>query len=188
MMVDEVRKAGSVVLAGGTILYPTDTIWGIGCDATNPEAVQKIYQIKQRPDRKSMLVLMNDPAMLSNYLESVPDTALKIIDSAEKPTTIIYQGAKNFALNLPAKDGTIGIRITSDPFCRQLIKHTGKPIVSTSANISGSPSVSFFSHINKLIRNQVDYVVSWRQDETSRTNPSAILKLDLKGNVTVLRP
>ena len=187
MMVDEVRKTGAVILAGGTILYPTDTIWGLGCDATNPAAVQKIYQIKQRPDWKSMLVLMDGPSMLSNYLERIPDSAMEIIQSAEKPTTIIYQGAKNFAPNLQAKDGSIGIRITSDPFCEQLIKITGKPIVSTSANISEKTSPASFSDIESIVLNQVDYVVKWRQQELTPFIPSAIIKLDEKGNITVLR-
>lgn len=186
-MVDEVQKAGSVILEGGTILYPTDTIWGLGCDATNPEAIQKIYQIKQRSDRKSMLVLMDAPSMLPKYLEHFPGTAVEIIESVEKPTTIIYQGAKNLAHNLMAKDGSIGIRITSDPFCQQLIKHTGKPIVSTSANISGRPSPSSFGEIEMSVRQQVDYVVIWRQDETTPANPSAILKLGPQGEITVIR-
>ena len=138
-MIDEVRKAGITILEGGIILYPTDTIWGIGCDATNPDAVQKVYQLKQRSDHKSMLVLMNGISMLSRYLDRIPESAKEIIASAVKPTTIIYPGAKNFAPNLLAEDGSIGIRITSDPFCQQLIELTDKPIVSTSANISGKP-------------------------------------------------
>ena len=116
MMTEEVRKTGNIILNGGIILYPTDTIWGIGCDATNPDAVQKIFKIKQRPDQKSMLVLMDKPSMLSGYVEHVPESAMEIIRSASKPTTIIYPNAKKFAPNLLSEDGSIGIRITSDPF------------------------------------------------------------------------
>ncbi len=188
MMVEEVRKAGDHIKNGRIILYPTDTIWGIGCDATDPRAVQKVYNIKQRSDRKSMLVLMDGPIMLSRYLNNVPEAALEIIDSAAKPTTIIYHGARNLAQNLLAEDGSIGIRITSDPFCRQLIERTGKPIVSTSANISGKPSPSLFSEIEPQLLKLIDYVVNWRQEETSPTNPSTILKLDEHGEITVIRP
>ncbi len=188
MMVEHVRKAGSVILDGGTILYPTDTIWGLGCDATNPDAIQRIFEVKQREDRKSMLVLMNGTSMLKQYLGKVPDQALKILDSTDKPITIIYPDARNLAENLIAEDGSIGIRITSDPFCRQLIERTGKPIVSTSANISGKPSPSLFSEINFQILELVDHVVNWRQDETSPTNPSTIIKIDTKGDIITLRP
>ena len=169
-------------------MYPTDTIWGLGCDATNKEAVQKLYQIKERSHKKSMLVLMDGPSMLSKYLEYVPESAMDIIISAERPTTIIYQNAKKFAPNLLGEDGSIGIRITSDPFCRKLIETTGKPIVSTSAKISASTSPSSFSDIENSILQKVDYVVKWRQDETTTTTPSTILKLDSKGGITVLRP
>ena len=188
MMVEEVRKAGDHIKNGRIILYPTDTIWGIGCDATDPRAVQKVYNIKQRSDRKSMLVLMDGPIMLSRYLDKIPDQALKILNSTDNPTTIIYPDAKNLAENLIAEDGSIGIRITSDPFCRQLIERTGKPIVSTSANISGKPSPSLFSEIEPQLLKFIDYVVNWRQEETSPTNPSTILKLDEHGEITVIRP
>ena len=187
-MIDESRRAGEFISNGGVILYPTDTIWGIGCDATNPDAVQKIYKIKQREERKSMLVLISGTSMLEQYLEKVPDQALKILDSTDKPTTIIYPDAKNLAENLVAKDGSIGIRITSDPFCRQLIERTGKPIVSTSANISGKPSPSLFSEITANIQDQVDYIVDWQQDNIIASSPSIIIKLDKLGEITVIRP
>jgi len=188
IMIDEACKAGKFISNGRVILYPTDTIWGIGCDATNPDAVQKIYEIKHRSDRKTMLVLMDGPIMLSRYLDIVPEAALEIIDSAAKPTTIIYPGARNLAQNLVAEDGSVGIRITSDPFCRYLIQGAGKPIVSTSANISGKPSPSLFSEIEPQILKLIDYVVNWRQEEASPTNPSTIIKLDEHGKVTVIRP
>jgi L-threonylcarbamoyladenylate synthase len=187
-MIEEVRKAGIIIMNGGCILYPTDTIWGIGCDATNPDAVQKVYQIKQRSDSKSMLVIMNNISMLSDYLECIPESAEEIINSSVKPTTIIFPGAKNFAPNLLAEDGSVGIRITSDPFCQQLIEQTGKPIVSTSANISGKPPANSFREIDEVLRQLVDHVVEWRQNEITPSIPSSILKIDSRGKISVIRP
>lgn len=188
-MIDtEVKKTGDIILSGGIILYPTDTIWGIGCDATNQESVRDIYQIKKRTDTKSMLVLMDGIDMLDKYLENLPSQALEIIKNAVKPTTIIYPGARNLAENLVAADGSIGIRLTTDPFCRKLIEYTGRPIVSTSANISGEQSPSTFQMITSPLRQQVDYVVDWRQGETTVALPSSILKLEADGTVTTLRP
>ena len=172
-MTEEVQRAAGFIDSGGIILYPTDTIWGIGCNAKNPDAVDRIYRIKQRSDRKSMLVLMHGIAMLEDYLVQVPDQALKIINSARKPTTLIYPASKNLADNLLAEDGSIGIRLTTDPFCHQLIERTGVPIVSTSANISGLPSPSLFREISSEIKELVDYVVNWRQDELDPASPSA---------------
>ena len=188
MMDDQVKKAGLIILQGGTILYPTDTIWGLGCDATNADAVQKVFEIKQRPEKKSMLVLLDGTSMLSQYVERIPDHALKIIAEAVKPTTIIYPGARNFAPNLTGNDGSIGIRITSDPFCSALIGFTGKPIVSTSANLSGAPSPSGFRDIEVSIQLEVDYVVEWRKDKAGTSASSTLLKIDLQGRITVLRP
>jgi L-threonylcarbamoyladenylate synthase len=187
-MHNEVREAAGVIRSGGIILYPTDTVWGIGCDATSPKAVQRVYDIKQRSDHMSMLVLVSGPEMLEKYLEKVPAVASEIIRSAVKPTTIIYPGAVNLAANLVAGDGSVGIRITSDPFCRELIHMTGLPIVSTSANTSGKPSPDTFHDIERAIIDQVDHVVRWRQDETTPANPSAIIKLDEHGSTTLLRP
>ena len=188
-MIDrEVEKAGAILKSGGTILYPTDTIWGIGCDATRPECVKNIYQIKQRADSKSMLVLVNGIAMLEEYIESIPAQALELIEKTEKPTTIIYPGARKLASNLLASDGSIGIRLTTDTFCSLLIEFTGFPLVSTSANISGEQAPSSFQKILTSIRQQVDYVVNWRQDETTVSTPSAIIKLGKDGSITTLRP
>jgi len=187
-MIDtEVEKAGAILKSGGTILYPTDTIWGIGCDATRPESVKKIYLIKQRADSKSMLVLINGITMLEEYIESIPAQALELIERTEKPTTIIYPGARKLASNLQASDGSIGIRLTSDTFCRKLIEFTGFPLVSTSANISGEHSPGTFHQIKAHVREQVDYVVNWRQDETTASSPSAIIKLEKDGTITTLR-
>ena len=188
MIETEVKKAGAILQSGGTILYPTDTIWGIGCDATRQESVQNIYSIKQRADSKSMLVLVNGITMLEDYIESIPLQAKELIEKAEKPTTIIYPGARNLAANLLAPDGSIGIRITSDPFCSLLIEFTGLPIVSTSANISGEQAPAVFQKIDSSIREQVGYVVNWRQDEHSTAAPSAIIKLEEDGTITTLRP
>lgn len=187
-MHEEVRKAGELLQKGLVILYPTDTIWGIGCDATNPEAVAKIYRIKQRSDRKSMLVLIDDFSRLSSFVEIIPDSARKLIDAAEKPTTIIYPGAKNLAGNLIAGDGSIGIRITSDPFCQRLIQFISKPIVSTSANLSAGKTPSSFREIDPGILEQVDYAVNWRREQTGLSVPSSIIKLDRQGKITVIRP
>jgi len=188
MIETEVKKAGAILQSGGTILYPTDTIWGIGCDATRQESVQNIYRFKQRTDSKSMLVLVNGITMLEDYIGSIPLQAKELIEIAKKPTTIIYPGARNLAANLLAPDGSIGIRITSDPFCSLLIEFTGLPIVSTSANISGEQAPAIFQKIDSSIRGQVDYVVNWRQDEHSTSAPSAIIKLEEDGTITTLRP
>jgi L-threonylcarbamoyladenylate synthase len=187
-MIEEAIEAGEHLKKGKVILYPTDTIWGIGCDATNPEAVQRIYRIKKRPDQKSMLLLMDGIMMLNQYIESVPEQAIKLLESSTRPTTIIYQGARNLAPNLVADDGSIGIRITSDPFCRELLKLTRFPIVSTSANLSGLQAPSSFGEIDDLIKREVDYVVNWRQEETGPAAASTILRIDNQGEIKVLRP
>lgn len=187
MIDSEVRIAAETILRGGIILYPTDTIWGIGCDATKREAVEHIYRIKQRTDAKSMLVLINGLPMLETHLELVPEETVQILDAAIKPTTIIYPGARNLARNLVAADGSVGIRITGDEFCRKLIELTGKAIVSTSANISGEPSPQLFSQINPKLKEEVDYVVNWRQQENVPAIPSAIIKLEKNGTITTLR-
>lgn len=187
-MNEEAIMAADHLKHGRVILYPTDTIWGIGCDATNGDAVQRIYEIKERPDRKSMLVLMDGITMLSNYLVSIPGHAAEIFRSTMKPTTIIYPGAINLAKNLVADDGSIGVRITRDPFCLLLIRELGRPIVSTSANLSGNASPASFSEIGAGITGKVDYVVQWRQGEKTMTAPSTILSIDGRGGINVLRP
>jgi L-threonylcarbamoyladenylate synthase len=188
MIEKEVHRAGEVLNSGGSILYPTDTIWGIGCDAGRPESVQNIYRIKQRADFKSMLVLVNGISMLEQYMDSVPRQAFDILEKASKPTTIIYPAARKLAENLLAPDGSIGIRITSDPFCKMLIEFTGYPIVSTSANISGETPPASFQEISRSIREEVDHVVNWRQYETTPASPSAIIKLEQDGSITTIRP
>jgi L-threonylcarbamoyladenylate synthase len=188
MMDEELYKTAEKLIQGYVILYPTDTIWGIGCDATNQKAVQKIYEIKLRTDSKSMLVLMSEPQMLYNYLKKVPKKALEIINTATKPTTIIYPGAIHLAPNLLGADGSIGIRITADPFCRRLIELSGVPIVSTSANISGKSSPASFGEIEQGLFDRVDYVVGWRQDEITKAVASSIVKVNEQGETTLIRP
>lgn len=188
MIDSEIKAAARIILSGGVLLYPTDTIWGIGCDARDEKAVQRIYEIKQRSDSKSMLVLVSGIKMLKSYVKFIPDEALNIIKAAKKPTTIIYPGAKSLAPNLLAADGSVGIRITSDEFCNKLIEKTGRPIVSTSANISGSASPGFFRAIDSRIIARVDHVVGLRQDESESASSSTIIKIEKEGKLTVLRP
>jgi L-threonylcarbamoyladenylate synthase len=186
-MTDDIKKALEVLKQGGIILYPTDTIWGLGCDATNAEAVKRIYSIKQRDDSKSMLVLMENPGFLSNYVNVVPEIAYDLIELTDKPLTIIYSGAKNLASNLISQDGSVGIRIASDDFCKNLISRFRKPIVSTSANISGNPAPANFSEIDDQIKNAVDYVVQYRQDDYSKSQASSIIKLGPNGEIEIIR-
>lgn len=187
-MNEDIKAALEVLQKGGIILYPTDTIWGIGCDACNAEAVKRVYALKNREDSKSMLVLMENAALLDRYVDEVPEIAFDLIELTDKPLTIIYDGAKNLAPNLIADDGSIGIRITSEAFTRELIRRFKRPIVSTSANISGNPSPANFSEIDPAVINGVDYVVNYRQDETAKAKPSGIIKLGRSGEVKVIRP
>jgi len=185
--VDDLVKAVEVLRSGGIILYPTDTIWGIGCDATNAAAVSRIYEIKKRQDTKSMLVLMENPNLLNSYISEVPEIAWELIEVADTPLTIIYPGAKNLAANLLANDGSIGIRITNEAFTQQLIQRFRKPVVSTSANISGEISPRNFAEISEEIKKSVDFIVNFRQDDLTRSNPSGIIKLGVGGQVEVIR-
>ncbi len=174
-MNNDINKALEVLKSGGVILYPTDTIWGIGCDATNAEAVKRIYEIKQREDCKSMLVLIENPNRLNSYVDEVPEIAWDLIEANDKPMTLIYPGAKNLAPNLINSDGTIGIRITNEEFTQNLIQRFKKPIVSTSANISGEPSPANFAEINEKLKELVDYVVEYRQDDIEKASASSII-------------
>ena len=187
MIQEDIKKACEVMRAGGVILYPTDTIWGIGCDATNEEAVKRVYEIKQRSDSKSMLVLTDNPTKLQQYIDNVPDIAWDLMELTEKPLTIIYDGARNLAPNLIADDGSVGIRVTTEQFSRELCKQFRKPIVSTSANISGEPSPEKFSQIDQKIKKAVDYVVTYRQKDNAKTTPSGIIKLNKNGTIQIIR-
>lgn len=184
---DDIKHACEVMRAGGVILYPTDTVWGIGCDATNREAVRRVYEIKRREDTKSMLVLVDSDAKVDLYVREVPAVAWDLIELSTKPLTIIYDGAKNLAENLVAPDGSIGIRVTAEEFSKQLCYRFRKAIVSTSANISGEPTPKSFSEISEEIKSAVDYVVSYRQREKGSAKPSSIIKIDVKGNIQIIR-
>ena len=186
-MKDDIDRALRTLNEGGVILYPTDTIWGLGCDATNEKAVSRIYSIKHREDTKSMLLLLHTENLLPSYVDEIPEVAWELIDAAIEPLTIIYPGAKNIAQNLISQDQTIGIRITKDEFCSQLIAKFRKPIVSTSANISGAQSPANYSEIDNSILEQVDYIVTWRQDDRSKSKPSSIIKLGKGGEIKILR-
>ena len=186
-MTEDLKKACEVMAAGGIILYPTDTIWGIGCDATNEKAVQRVYELKRRADNKAMLVLMDSEAKLDRYVSDVPDIAWDLISVSDKPLTIIYSSAKNLATNLLGADGSVGIRITNEEFSKKLCERFRKPLVSTSANVSGEPSPANFSEVSEVIKEGVDYTVSYRQDDMSKAAPSGIIKLGAGGLVQVIR-
>ena len=172
---------------GGVILYPTDTIWGIGCDATNEDAVRRVYEIKQRQDSKAMLVLVDSSVKVDFYVQDVPEVAWDLIDLADKPLTIIYSGARNLAANLLAEDGSVGIRVTNEEFSKRLCQQFRKAVVSTSANISGQPSPRNFSEISEEVKSAVDYIVGYRQEEMSNPKPSSIIKLGKGGVIKIIR-
>ena len=181
----EVHKAFEIINQGGIILYPTDTVWGIGCDATNPEVFAKIYKLKQREETKSMIVLMNGEKMIYNVFKEVPEVAWQIIDLSEKPTTIILDQPRNVATNLIASDKTLGIRLVKEPFCFKLMEKMKKPLVSTSANISGQPTPIAFKDISPEIIKGVDYVVNLQQDKIAG-KPSTIIKIGLDNQVKII--
>jgi L-threonylcarbamoyladenylate synthase len=177
----------AVLNAGGTILYPTDTVWGIGCDATNEEAVKKVYTIKERPPRKSMIVLVADEKDILKYVSNPDPKVFDFLKSVKKPTTVVYEGPVGLAHNLVSEDGTIAIRLASDKFCRHLIKRFRKPIVSTSANLSGEATPGIFREILNPIRTAVDYVVHYRRDEDKHATSSSVVKLNRDGTTTIIR-
>jgi L-threonylcarbamoyladenylate synthase len=182
----EVHNAFEVIKNGGIILYPTDTVWGIGCDATNEEAIAKIFKLKQRDDSKSMIVLMNGDRMMYNVFKEVPETAWQILDLSEKPTTLILDNPRNVAPNIIAEDKTLGVRLVKEPFCFKLMERMKKPLVSTSANISGMFTPKSFKEISPEIVNGVDYVVNLHHDKIC-DKPSTIIKLTLDNQVRIIR-
>jgi L-threonylcarbamoyladenylate synthase len=194
---EDIKKAVEVLRKGGVILYPTDTVWGIGCDATNAEAVKRIYDIKQRDDSKALICLVDSDARMQRYFRNVPDVAWQLIDSlaattpeessSGKPTTIILDGAINLAPNLIAEDGSLGIRITQEPFSKKLCYRFQKALVSTSANISGEPAAQNYCDIDPRIIEQVDYVCWSRRQEHKPHTPSSIIRLRENGEVTIIR-
>ena len=184
---EDIRKAVEVLRKGGVILYPTDTVWGIGCDATNSEAVKRVYDIKQRDDSKALICLVDSDARLQRYTRKVPDVAWQLIDCCDKPTTVILDGAVNLAENLIAEDGSVGIRITQEPFSKELCFRFQKALVSTSANISGEPAAQNYPDIDPKIIEAVDYVCWSRRQEHKPHKPSSIIKLTEDGQVTIIR-
>lgn len=185
---EDLEKSLAVLGAGGIIVYPTDTIWGIGCDATNAPAVNRIYRLKQREESKSMIVLMADEKDVMQYTAGVDLSHFDYLRSVTKPTTVIYEGAIGLASNLVAPDGSVGIRIIKEPFCRHLVKRFRRPIVSTSANISGKPSPACFSEIAPEILSAVDYVVRYRQEDHAKHEPSSVVRWGKGGTIEVIRP
>lgn len=184
---EEIKRACQVMNEGGVILYPTDTIWGIGCDATNEEAVRRVYEIKRRADSKAMLVLVDSAVKVDFYVQDVPSVAWDLIELATRPLTIIYSGARNLAPNLLAEDGSVGIRVTGEPFSQGLCRYFRKAVVSTSANVSGQPSPACFADISEEVRSAVDYIVNFRRDEASSSRPSSIIKLENGGVFKIIR-
>lgn len=184
---EDIKNAIEVMKQGGVILYPTDTVWGIGCDATNAEAVAKVYKIKKRDDSKALICLVDSDARLQRYVRNVPNVAWDILDIATKPTTIILDGAKNLAPNLIAEDGSIALRITKEPFSHELCYRFQKALVSTSANISGEPAAANYNDISQELLDAVDYVCFSRRQEHKPHTPSSIIKLKEDGEVTIIR-
>ena len=193
---EDLQNALRVPREGGVILYPTDTVWGIGCDATNAEAVARVYAIKKRVDSKAMLVLLDGAGKLQGYMEKVPDTAWMLLDATgrqgeevkgEKPLTIIYPRAKNLAHNLLAEDGSVGIRITQELFSKALCEQLRRPIVSTSANFSGEPAAKIYAEISPELLAAVDYVCEFRRQDQTTVKPSSIIKIDERERITIIR-
>lgn len=184
---EDVRCAVQVLRAGGVILYPTDTVWGLGCDATNPEAVARIYAIKRRAESKSMLTLMRNEAQVERYVREPEEIAFDLMREAVSPLTVIFDGATGLAPNLVADDGSIGIRIPRERFCADLLRLFPRPVVSTSANVSGSPAPAFFHEIDPSIVAATDYVAEYRRDDTTPHRPSSIIKVSKGGVFKILR-
>ena len=183
----DLANALKVLRAGGVILYPTDTIWGLGCDATNAKAVGRIFAIKQRAENKSLIILVNSVAMLERYVDNPPEVALQMADLSEKPLTVVYDRGRSLAEGVASADGSVGVRICAEPFCDALIEALRKPLVSTSANISGSIAPAIFDEISEEVKTAVDYVCLWRQDDRSRGKPSSVIKISGNGIVKILR-
>lgn len=187
LMKNSIKQSLNILHSGGIILYPTDTIWGIGCDATSSSAVQRIYELKKREEKKSMILLVSDETMVEEYVSSPSGTILAYLSHQNRPTTAIYENAINLPGILINTDKTIAIRITTDQFCKSLIQQFGKPLISTSANISGEPYPQSFSRISDDIKRGVDYIVQHRQDDQSPGKPSSIIRLNGHNEIEVIR-
>ena len=183
----DIKECVEVLNRGGTILYPTDTIWGIGCDARNPDAVEKVFRLKQRPKEKSLIILLAEAREILQYVAAPPPDVIDIVDSFTSATTIIFSGGIHLAENAIAEEGSIAIRVPRDPFCKALLKRVGYPIISTSANLSGMPTAAHFGEIHPDIISGADYVVQHRREDLSPRSPSRIVRIDDEGAVTVIR-
>ncbi len=186
-MEEEINKAVDILRKGKVLLYPTDTVWGIGCDATQVKAVQKVYKIKNRTNEKSAIVLIDNVKKIAQYVKEVPSVAYDLIEQSPVPLTIIFNGGKNVAKNVLAKDGTIAIRVVKGDFCVKMLQRFGKPVVSTSANFTGEPTPLVFNDINDTIKKNVDYIVAVHRDRIRTTKASTIIKLKLNNSFTILR-
>lgn len=187
-LLSDVDEAVEIMRRGGIILYPTDTIWGIGCDATNPQAVEKVYALKQRDDSKALITLVPDIAWLDRYVDEIPEVALQLAEVSVQPTTIIYDRGINLAPNLLAPDGSVGIRVTAETYSRSLCSRLRRPVVSTSANISGQPAPRIFREIEPSVIEGVDYVARYRRDDTdTRVSPSGVIKIGSGGLFKIIR-
>lgn len=185
---DDIRNCVEILTQGGTILYPTDTVWGLGCDALNSDAIEKVFAIKNRPREKSLIVLLAEAKDVLQYVASPPPDIIAILESFERPTTVVYEHALEFPDNAVHENGSIAIRVTNDPFCKALIKRFRKPIVSTSANLSGSPTAATFSQIDEIVKQRADYIVHYRRDDEKIAQPSRLVKMNDEGELTILRP
>jgi L-threonylcarbamoyladenylate synthase len=186
-MKDDIKHCLDTLHQGGIILYPTDTIWGLGCDATNPDAVDKLYRIKQRDPEKAMLILIENINQVTSYVEKAPDVALDMMELATEPLTLIFEKAKNLPLNLIGNDGSIAIRLTNEKFTSELLKRFKKPIVSTSANFSGAETPLRFSDINDKLKSLTDYVVEFRRKESRHKKSSSIIRIGNNGEIDIIR-
>lgn len=184
---EDIRQAVKTLREGGLILYPTDTVWGIGCDATRPEAVSKVYELKKRADSKALIVLVNRVEDLDRYVDEVPPIALDLIEVADRPMTIVYERGRNLAKNLLAEDGSVGIRVTGEEYSSALCKALRRPVVSSSANLSGEPAPSFFAQIPRAIIEGVDYVASYRRDDSTPRRSSSVVKVGADSTIQILR-
>lgn len=184
---EDIRRAVEVMNKGGVILYPTDTIWGLGCDATNADAVRRIYEIKQRTDAKALISLVDSETKVQFYVKEVPEVAWDVMELSERPMTVVFEGGRNLAPNLLAEDGSVAIRITKEAFSKELCMRMKRAVVSTSANISGQPAPRCFAEISEEIKGAVDYICTSRQDEPPTQTASSIIKLGAGGEVTIIR-
>lgn len=184
---EDIKLACETLRKGGVILYPTDTVWGIGCDAIQSNVVKRVFEIKRRADNKALIVMLGDEQLLELYVDEVPEIAYDLIDAAVKPLTIVYDGGCNLAPELLGEDGSVGIRITKENFSSRLCRAYRKPIVSTSANISGEPTPAIFDEISENIKNSVDYIVETRRDDNEPHLPSSVIKLGVGGTIKIIR-